>query len=71
MTSMAAQHVRAESSACSGQAMSALNNGLKMPSVGLGTWKATGDGEVKAAVMKALKVGYRHIDCAAIYQCVR
>ena len=41
-------------------------NGDAMPAVGLGTWKA-GAREVGAAVCTALEVGYRHIDCAAIY----
>ncbi|HAT63154.1 MAG TPA: aldehyde oxidoreductase [Flavobacteriaceae bacterium] len=43
-----------------------FTNGDTMPVVGLGTWKAKGD-EVKKAVKTAIKIGYRHIDTAAIY----
>lgn len=43
-----------------------LNNGLEIPSIGLGTWKSK-PGEVRDAVATALRAGYRHIDCAWIY----
>ncbi|OCF55903.1 oxidoreductase [Kwoniella mangroviensis CBS 10435] len=44
-----------------------LNNGLVIPQVGYGTWQAA-PGEVEKAVEEAIKVGYRHIDCALVYQ---
>ncbi|MEM1003587.1 MAG: aldo/keto reductase [Bacteroidota bacterium] len=46
----------------------ALNNGLKMPSIGLGVLFAKNDGEVEDAVISALKSGYRKIDTASAYQ---
>jgi alcohol dehydrogenase (NADP+) len=44
-----------------------LRNGSRMPLIGLGTWKAE-RGEVKRAVEYAVRAGYRHIDCASVYQ---
>ena len=44
-----------------------LNTGAKIPAVGFGTWQAAPK-EVENAVAEALKQGYRHIDCAAIYR---
>ncbi|KAK4098484.1 Aldo/keto reductase, partial [Parathielavia hyrcaniae] len=41
----------------------ALNNGFKVPAVGIGTFQGEGDNsKVKDAVKTALKMGYRHID---------
>ena len=39
-----------------------LNNGVKIPCIGYGTWQ-TPSGEVAvASVKEAIKLGYRHID---------
>jgi diketogulonate reductase-like aldo/keto reductase len=46
-----------------------LNNGVKVPAVGFGTFANEGPkGETYKAVAKALEVGYRHLDCASFYQ---
>ena len=45
-----------------------LNNGVEIPVLGFGTWKAADGEEAYQAVLAALKAGYRHIDTAAIYQ---
>jgi diketogulonate reductase-like aldo/keto reductase len=47
--------------------MITLNNGIRIPQLGLGVWKAQDGDEVEAAVSHALKTGYRLIDTAAAY----
>lgn len=43
-----------------------LNNGVKIPQLGLGTWLIDDD-KVAAAVSTAIQLGYRHIDTAQAY----
>ncbi len=43
-----------------------LNNGVRMPVLGLGTWQITGK-KVEEVILSALDTGYRHIDTAAAY----
>jgi len=42
-------------------------NGIKIPAIGMGTWTLEGD-QARKLVAKALNVGYRHIDTAAMYR---
>lgn len=44
-----------------------LNNGVEIPVVGLGVFRAVSGKETSDAVYWAIKAGYRHIDTAAAY----
>jgi 2,5-diketo-D-gluconate reductase A len=44
-----------------------LNNGTTIPQLGFGVWQVP-DGVAETVVGKALAVGYRHIDTAALYR---
>ena len=49
--------------------MRKLSNGMEIPAVGLGTFGSDrfGHEEIAEAVKEAIRSGYRHIDCAAVY----
>ena len=44
-----------------------LSNGVKIPSIGFGTWQILNDVAYES-VLNAIKVGYRHIDTAFSYE---
>jgi len=44
-----------------------LNNGVKMPWLGFGTYRAKNGAELIEAVKESLRIGYRHIDTASFY----
>lgn len=44
-----------------------LENGVKIPSIGFGTWQSKEGPETENAVRMALEAGYRHIDTASAY----
>ncbi|MDP4549999.1 aldo/keto reductase [Alkalihalobacillus macyae] len=45
-----------------------LQNGVEMPTLGLGVWKMENNDEVKTAVQAAIDAGYKAIDTAAAYK---
>lgn len=55
----------------SGQPYVLLNNGLRMPRFGIGTFNDPGDSITADAVSFALQHGYRHIDTAHAYRIER
>lgn len=44
-----------------------LNNGVKIPSIGFGTWQVADGEEGYSSCLMALRAGYRHIDTAFAY----
>lgn len=44
-----------------------LNNGVKIPAIGFGTWQIANGDECYNACLSALRAGYRHIDTAFAY----
>ena len=44
-----------------------LNNGVKMPLLGFGTYKVENGDKLRNAIKSALRIGYRHIDTASFY----
>ncbi|XP_030944827.1 NADP-dependent D-sorbitol-6-phosphate dehydrogenase-like [Quercus lobata] len=44
-----------------------LNNGFQMPIIGLGVWRMEKN-EMRDLIINAIKIGYRHFDCAAHYK---
>lgn len=44
-----------------------LNNGRQMPLIGFGTAGSLDGGATKAALLEAMKIGYRHFDTAFTY----
>lgn len=50
-----------------GQLFVTLNDGRKIPQLGLGVWRTT-SAEAPVTIRTALEVGYRHIDTATMYE---
>lgn len=44
-----------------------LNNGVKMPVIGLGTYNAEDLNKLEISIKQSIEMGYRHIDTASFY----
>jgi diketogulonate reductase-like aldo/keto reductase len=49
------------------EAKISLNDGRKIPQLGLGVWRISAGRKCEAAVLTAFGAGYRHIDTASLY----
>ena len=47
-----------------------LNNGMKLPCIGFGTYQ-TINGDGKAVILDAIRAGYRFFDAASLYETER
>ncbi len=45
-----------------------LNNGVKMPVLGFGTYNVQDLDKLKNSIKEGIKIGYRHIDTASFYK---
>ena len=45
-----------------------LNNGVRIPSLGIGTWQLPENAQLVDSLVGAINMGYRYIDTAAIYE---
>ena len=43
-----------------------LNNGVKIPALGIGTWQIPASEDLVNSLLSAIGLGYRYIDTAAI-----
>ena len=44
-----------------------LNDGVEIPSIGLGTWQSSKE-DAYSSTLAAIECGYRHIDTAYVYE---
>ena len=44
-----------------------LSNGVKIPSLGFGSWQSPDTDVTSEAMVTAIEAGYRHIDATAVY----